>query len=493
MWFDWKENFIREAKKIWGDRFLYHKVERKKSKEKIKIICKKHGEFGVYLHDFLVKKKQSCKQCFKDEKLIKNKNNFLKQAKDKYGDTFCYSLLDYKGMRKKIKVICPKHGVFETNPYEHLRGKGGCYKCNKKIRKKNIEKTTTNTRIKILEKHINKANKKFKNKFNYSYLDYNKNLHTSNKIICPIHDEFYMSIYDHLRSPTGCKKCSKDTFLKKPIYTLQEFIKKANKKYNNKFDYSIIKKIERVRDKVKIICPNPNHGVFEQQINLHLSNEIKYGCPKCANIYGQKETRYTQKTFLNKCYKIWGLKIDYSFTKFNGVNNIITVTCKEHSNTYEITANNFLKGLVTCEYCRKKYGLNKSSRFVKGRKAYLYIFKITNLYSVKENQLNILFNNALKFGITHNVENRYKTLKRRLNGNLKLIALYKGDDDIIYKTERLIKKNMRKQMFYINKKIMKYGFSETVEHTKQNIETILNYCNNNKHLKKVKSLEKHFV
>ena len=52
---------------------------------------------------------------------------------------------------------------------------------------------------------------------------------------------------------------------------------------------------------------------------------------------------------------------------------------------------------------------------------------------------------------------------------------------------------MRKQMFYINKKIMKYGFSETVEHTKQNIETILNYCDSNKHLKKVKSLEKHFV
>lgn len=37
---------------------------------------------------------------------------FIKEAKETHGDKYDYSLVDYKSSRKKIKIICPKHGVF---------------------------------------------------------------------------------------------------------------------------------------------------------------------------------------------------------------------------------------------------------------------------------------------------------------------------------------------------------------------------------------------
>ena len=55
------------------------------------------------------------------------------------------------------------------------------------------------------------------------------------------------------------------------------FIKKANAKFNNKFDYSKSKYID-MNTKVTIICKS--HGEFQQTPDNHL--ESKYGCPKCV-------------------------------------------------------------------------------------------------------------------------------------------------------------------------------------------------------------------
>ena len=54
-------------------------------------------------------------------------------------------------------------------------------------------------------------------------------------------------------------------------------IDKANKIHNSKYDYSLIKNINRVMDKYPIICPN--HGVWEVTWDNHVNK--KSGCPKC--------------------------------------------------------------------------------------------------------------------------------------------------------------------------------------------------------------------
>lgn len=40
-----KEQFIKEARQVWGDKFDYSKVEYKTRLEKTCIICPEHGEF----------------------------------------------------------------------------------------------------------------------------------------------------------------------------------------------------------------------------------------------------------------------------------------------------------------------------------------------------------------------------------------------------------------------------------------------------------------
>ena len=40
------EEFIVKSKLIWGDRFDYSFVEYKTSNDKVKIICREHGEFS---------------------------------------------------------------------------------------------------------------------------------------------------------------------------------------------------------------------------------------------------------------------------------------------------------------------------------------------------------------------------------------------------------------------------------------------------------------
>lgn len=72
------------------------------------------------------------------EKNLKLKNAFLEKAKSKYGDTFDYSKVDYKGSRTKVTIICPIHGEYEMTPEGHLKSKTGCPKCSHSLPKKAV-------------------------------------------------------------------------------------------------------------------------------------------------------------------------------------------------------------------------------------------------------------------------------------------------------------------------------------------------------------------
>lgn len=84
------------------------------------------------------------------------KEEFIQKAKDVHGDTYDYSLVEYKGNRLNIKIICPNHGKFNQTPGNHLAGRG-CRRCssNKRI-------------IKTKNEFIQKAKKVHGNKYNYN-------------------------------------------------------------------------------------------------------------------------------------------------------------------------------------------------------------------------------------------------------------------------------------------------------------------------------------
>ena len=61
-----------------------------------------------------------------------NKTEYcIKQFKEKHGDKYDYSLVEYVSQKSKVKIICPLHGIFEQVPDTHKKGEGGigCKSC----------------------------------------------------------------------------------------------------------------------------------------------------------------------------------------------------------------------------------------------------------------------------------------------------------------------------------------------------------------------------
>jgi hypothetical protein len=101
----------------------------KNSEDKLEVICNIHGVFKITPHHFLNGK--GCPVCKIDkikDKLSSNTNEFIKKAKELHGNTYDYSLVEYKRSRYKVKIICHIHGLFEQTPNSHLSGQG-CQKC----------------------------------------------------------------------------------------------------------------------------------------------------------------------------------------------------------------------------------------------------------------------------------------------------------------------------------------------------------------------------
>ena len=83
----------------------------------------------------------------KREKYRLTNEDIIERAKKVHGEKYDYSKMNYVNKRTKVTIICPEHGEFEINPYNHIVQKQGCPICGKeKARKregnfKNARKT----------------------------------------------------------------------------------------------------------------------------------------------------------------------------------------------------------------------------------------------------------------------------------------------------------------------------------------------------------------
>lgn len=125
------DRFINRAKSVHGDEYDYSLVEYTNGKSKVDIICKVygHGQFKQTPDKHL--QGQGCPKCRYVKSKISNTGTtqgFIQKAKLLH-DKYDYSLVDYVSIHTKIKIICPKHGIFEQSPDSHLHG-SGCAKCS---------------------------------------------------------------------------------------------------------------------------------------------------------------------------------------------------------------------------------------------------------------------------------------------------------------------------------------------------------------------------
>jgi hypothetical protein len=121
------KDFIRKAKEKHGDDYDYSKVLYTNNWSKVIIICKKgHDQFYQVPWNHL--KGAGCPICSGSYRY--DTEGFIKKAKEKHGDTYDYTKVQYVKSTTKVLIYCKKgHGEFQQLPSNHLSGHG-CFKCS---------------------------------------------------------------------------------------------------------------------------------------------------------------------------------------------------------------------------------------------------------------------------------------------------------------------------------------------------------------------------
>lgn len=138
------DEFILEAKKKYGDKYDYSKVNYINCKTKVSIICPEHGEFWQTPHLHL--NGRGCPNCNKSRKL--NLDEFILRAKNIYGEKYDYSSSEYINDTTKIKIFCNEcKNYFYKSPGLHIRKHQGCTYC---AEKHNVSETFLYEQIKFI-------------------------------------------------------------------------------------------------------------------------------------------------------------------------------------------------------------------------------------------------------------------------------------------------------------------------------------------------------
>ena len=269
------EMFTERFKKKFGDEIIPYIDEYVDTQKEMHFECRKCGHVFMRTPNNCLKSK-GCPKChdIKNKKLTTEE--FIEKARKIHGDKYDYSESEYKHTDEYVTVIChakdrfgDEHGRFKVTPHAHIGSMhSGCPKCSGKYRK--------NTTYFIKEAKFIHGDKYDYSKANYA------GAFKKLEIICPKHGSFWMTPNEHLLGK-GCKACRYDTVSEKLSMSNDEFIEKANKIHNGRYDYSKVKYVDS-STKVCIICPN--HGEFWQSPSGHLRG---HNCPICKQSHLENE------------------------------------------------------------------------------------------------------------------------------------------------------------------------------------------------------------
>ena len=190
------EEFIKDAKRVWGDKYDYSLVNYTGCFNPIKII------YDGQVYSQKPSQHLLGMKCERDT--IKNQEDFIRKAIERHGNKYDYSLLEYKGIENKIKI------VFDGQVYEQ---KAGAHLYAGLVERRINKKTT--------DLFIQESNNVHDFKFDYSKVNYINN-NTKVCIICNIHGEFYQRPNSHLQG-SGCIYCMESNGEKKISKFLNEY------------------------------------------------------------------------------------------------------------------------------------------------------------------------------------------------------------------------------------------------------------------------------
>ncbi len=197
----------------------------------------------------------------------------LKGFNDTHNYKYTYPNYGAQNLQEKVTVVCPDHGEFIKFGYCHLRRKEGCPKCSHVGLSRYTEKEFLESLIKthglplpfeILSPYIgNKDDIIIRDKYG----------------VCKTRP------YNLIRQSFSSLRSAVD----KTAYMTAKFNEKHNFKYTyEKFEYKGNRKL------ATITCPE--HGNFEQMVDIHLMGS---GCSKCADL--NRISGYSRNDYIKVC------------------------------------------------------------------------------------------------------------------------------------------------------------------------------------------------
>lgn len=269
-----KEEFIEKAKQVHGDKYDYSKVNYKKVTDKISIICPIHGEFLMEARAHY--RGQGCPKCGIESRVKKktlSKEEFVKRAKEKFGDFYNFESINYINTKTPIKITCKEHGESYITPHDMFSHKYPCPKCGNKD--KGLSSKLSN------EEFIKRLKNLYEEKYDYSLVNYINNS-TKVSVICKKHGIFKTRPYSILEGH-GCPKCSNERQSERQTKDTNWFINRAKEIHGDRYDYS--KTVyKNIKSSLTITCKE--HGDFVQIPSYHLNG---CGCQKCGMSVSNQE------------------------------------------------------------------------------------------------------------------------------------------------------------------------------------------------------------
>lgn len=291
------------------------------SKDKITVICPRHGEvsndaFHHLKNQSLCRRDKVSKSLFSPSDVVEK---FLTRAKEVYGedDTYDYSRVVFTGnLKDNVEIGCKIcENWFSRRASWHTSENHRCGFCT--------------GRLETRDSFIVKAVSIHGESYDYSKVEY-KGTFEPVELFCKKHGTwFWVMPSRHLTNEQGCPTCSaeKKQLNKAGIFdgskTIQEhFLERAGIIHGVRYDYSKVEYGRNNKVPIIITCRNPEHGDFMQSPGEHLQGK---GCAKCQGI-GVVDT----DIFIEQATAVHGNRYLYHKVDYSTSKGKVEIVCQEH-------------------------------------------------------------------------------------------------------------------------------------------------------------------
>lgn len=423
-----QEDWLKKCNEVHKNKYDYSLVKYINAREKVDVICHEKDEFGKEHGIFSIRAGNhssgtGCPKCGKRWQMTKE--DFVLKSRQVHGDKYDYTHTIYEKSTKKVKIRCPKHGIFEQVASSHMYG-CGCPKCNKGIKYD-------------IKSFIERAREVHGDYYDYTKVEY-VNAKVPVEIICPRHGSFFQTPDAHDRG-CGCPQCKSSK--------LEDIVIQNLNKFNIPYIYNS-KILSLGNQTIDFYLPNKNI-VIECQGEQHY-RPIKFRFSESDELSKERlnERKKLDKEKYKKCIKLGFEMVYFTIPRYfiNNTTNVRTGFYKGKKVYTEISELiSYIQSVPDIEdvsnnyYVRLNKSLEDRCTFNDDELKYKnYLLKIITLESTNEK-----------------IANKYRIASTKRNYNPIIIF----EDEYINKYEIVVSKI--KHIFGINDSLPKiYGRKCTV-------------------------------